>query len=76
LLRNASTPLVSTYAYVNPLVAVFLGWALLGEHINGQTLSAAAVIVVAVAMILGRSPAPRRRAAPARLTSDRTRTTA
>jgi drug/metabolite transporter (DMT)-like permease len=55
LLRNASTPLVSTYAYVNPLVAVLLGWAFLSEHITGQTLVAAALIVAAVAMILRRS---------------------
>lgn len=63
LLNHAATPLVSTYAYVNPLVAVLLGWWLLGEHISTQTLAAAAVIVVAVAMILGR--APRAQRAPA-----------
>jgi drug/metabolite transporter (DMT)-like permease len=42
---------VSTYAYVNPVVAVFLGWALAGETLSPRTLVAAAVIVVAVAII-------------------------
>jgi drug/metabolite transporter (DMT)-like permease len=65
LLRNAATPLVSTYAYVNPLVAVLLGWALLGEHISGQTLVAAAFIVVAVATILARPSLTQRPAASA-----------
>src|SRR5579862_2688963 len=40
LLRNASTPLLSTYAYVNPAVAVFLGWAFAGEHVGGKELAA------------------------------------
>ncbi|MFL5799847.1 MAG: EamA family transporter [Actinomycetota bacterium] len=52
LLRNARISLVSTYAYVNPVVAVFLGWAFLSEPITGSTLVAGAVIVVAVAMIV------------------------
>jgi drug/metabolite transporter (DMT)-like permease len=56
LLTKVATTAVSTYAYVNPLVAVFLGWAVLGEHITGQTLVAAALIVVAVALILLRPP--------------------
>lgn len=57
LLNKVATTAVATYAYVNPLVAVFLGWAVLGEHITGQTLVAAALIVVAVALILSRPPA-------------------
>ncbi len=52
LLRNARTSLVSTYAYVNPVVAVFLGWLLLDEPITARTLVAGAVIVVAVALII------------------------
>ena len=31
-----STPLLSTYAYVNPAVAVFLGWAFVGEHVGAE----------------------------------------
>jgi hypothetical protein len=47
-----STPAkVSTYAYVNPIVAVFLGWAFAGEAITARTLIAAAVILAGVAII-------------------------
>jgi drug/metabolite transporter (DMT)-like permease len=51
LLRVASPVLVSTYAYVNPVVAVFLGWALAGEPLTVGTLVAAAVILSGVALI-------------------------
>jgi len=51
LLRVAPPVLVSTYAYVNPLVAVFLGWALAGEPITRGTLIAAGVILAGVALI-------------------------
>jgi drug/metabolite transporter (DMT)-like permease len=64
LLRQAPTSLISTYAYVNPLVAVLLGWWLLGERISWQTLVAAGIIVVAVAMILSHSSRARRAARP------------
>jgi drug/metabolite transporter (DMT)-like permease len=51
LLRVSSPALVSTYAYVNPVVAVLLGWGFAGEEITPRTLIAAAVIVGAVALI-------------------------
>ena len=51
LLKAASPMLVSTYAYVNPLVAVFLGWAVAGEPITRGTVIAAAVILAGVALI-------------------------
>jgi drug/metabolite transporter (DMT)-like permease len=51
LIKEAPPVLVSTYAYVNPLVAVFLGWALAGEPITRGTLMAAAVILTGVALI-------------------------
>ncbi len=51
LLRTAPPVLVSTYAYVNPVVAVFLGWALAGEPFTKGTLIAAAVILIGVALI-------------------------
>jgi drug/metabolite transporter (DMT)-like permease len=59
-LLGASTPaLISTYAYVNPVVAVFLGWMVLGEPITPRVLVAAAVIIGAVAIItLGKRPPP------------------
>ncbi|HEX9945667.1 MAG TPA: EamA family transporter [Thermoanaerobaculia bacterium] len=51
LLRVAPPVLVSTYAYVNPVVAVILGWALAGEPLTAGTLGAAAVILTGVALI-------------------------
>jgi len=51
LLRNSTPAKVSTYAFVNPVVAVFLGWALGGEPLTARTLLAAAIIVGGVALI-------------------------
>jgi drug/metabolite transporter (DMT)-like permease len=51
LLQVVSPAKVSTYAYVNPIVAVLLGWAFVGEVVTRQTAMAAAVILVGVAMI-------------------------
>ena len=61
---KVSTPAkVGTYAYVNPVVAVALGWALAGEALTGRMLGAATVIVAGVAMITwGRSGRPVSRA--------------
>jgi drug/metabolite transporter (DMT)-like permease len=52
LLRSAPTSLVSTYAYVNPVVAVLLGRLFLREAVTWRVLVAGAVIVAAVALIL------------------------
>ena len=57
LLRNAPTSLVSTYAYVNPIVAVVLGALLLDEGITLQMLAAGALILVSVALIARKSGA-------------------
>lgn len=51
MLKAASPTRVSTYAYVNPVVAVFLGWALAGEAVTSQTIMASAVILCAVWLI-------------------------
>ena len=51
LLKNASPAAVSTYAYVNPAIAVLLGWAIAGETLTGLMLAGAAVVVVSVALI-------------------------
>lgn len=51
LMRVASPVLVSTYAYVNPVVAVLLGWAVANEPLTAGTLIAAAVILTGVALI-------------------------
>lgn len=59
-----STPSrVSTYAYVNPVVAVVLGWLLAGELLTPQTICGAAVIVGAVALVTA-GGAPSEDAAP------------
>ncbi len=60
LLQNASVSLVSTYAFVNPVVAVVLGALILGEAITPTIVIGAAVIVVAVAFIIFRQNAARR----------------
>jgi drug/metabolite transporter (DMT)-like permease len=53
LLRSgAPSVLVSTYAYVNPAVAVVLGWAFAGEAIGGRELAAGAVILASVGMLV------------------------
>jgi len=52
LLRATSPARVSTYAYVNPVVAVLLGWALAGEPLTPRVLVAAMTIVGAVAVIV------------------------
>jgi drug/metabolite transporter (DMT)-like permease len=61
LLKHTTIARASTYAYVNPVVAVFLGWAFAGEQLTGRTWLAAAVIVAAVVIITtfrGRAVAP------------------
>jgi len=57
LLANVRTDLAGTYAYVNPLVAVLLGWALLGEAVGPEVLLGGGVVVASVALVVvSRSP--------------------
>lgn len=66
LTRNASTQLVSTFAYVNPVVAVTLGWAVLGEAVGLRTLLSGAVVLASVVLLItGRPGEP----VPAQVTS-------
>lgn len=51
LLKVAPAARVATHGYVNPVVAVFLGWALAGETLSLRTVVAAAIIVGAVAVV-------------------------
>lgn len=51
LLKHVPTPKVATYAYVNPIVAVFLGWLILHESVDIYIAIGSAVIVVAVALV-------------------------
>jgi len=52
LLRNVRTSLVGTYAYVNPIVAVFLGWLVLDETLPLRVILAAAIVLSSVALIV------------------------
>jgi len=60
LLANAPISLIGTYAYVNPVVAVFLGWLILDEHVTPKILLGGAVVVLGVALVVS---AERRRRA-------------
>ncbi len=51
LARNAPPQILSTYAYVNPVVAMLLGWAFAGEALTGQSLVSALIILAGVALI-------------------------
>ncbi len=69
LLRVSTPARVATYAYVNPVVAVFLGWLLAGETINARMLVAAVIIVAGVALITaaeGRTAAAASKPTPAK----------
>ena len=51
LLENVPTPKVATYTYVNPIVAVFLGWFLLNERIDRYMVVGAAIIIGSVVLV-------------------------
>lgn len=51
LLEHVPTSKVSTYAYVNPVVAVFLGWLILHERVDHFILLGSAIIVAAVVLV-------------------------
>ncbi|SDT28490.1 Permease of the drug/metabolite transporter (DMT) superfamily [Streptomyces sp. TLI_053] len=55
LLRSAPLTLVATYAYVNPVVAVLLGWLVLAEPLTGPTLVGGAVVVAGVCLVVSGS---------------------
>lgn len=58
LLQHAPISKVATYAYVNPVVAIFLGWVFLDEAITARILIGAALIIAAVAYVVTRSAEP------------------
>jgi drug/metabolite transporter (DMT)-like permease len=53
LLRNVPTPKVATYAYVNPIVAMLLGWLVMGEKITPYILGGAAVVITSIVLVTG-----------------------
>jgi drug/metabolite transporter (DMT)-like permease len=66
LLHSAPVSLVATYAYVNPVVAVFLGWLVLSEAVTLPIAAGGVVVLLAVAVVL-RAERPRRATAPVEL---------
>lgn len=62
LMKHSTPARVSTYAYVNPVVAVFLGWLILGETVESRTLFAALIIVAAVVIITTQKARPKNKA--------------
>jgi drug/metabolite transporter (DMT)-like permease len=52
LVANAPISLVATYAYVNPVIAVFLGWLILDERITWPIVAGGAIVVSAVALVI------------------------
>ena len=63
LLQHAPVSTVMTYAYVNPVVAVLLGWAILSEEITLSVVVGTAAIVASVATVVQRESAERERVA-------------
>jgi drug/metabolite transporter (DMT)-like permease len=61
LLRHETPARIGTYAYVNPLVAVFAGWLLLDERLDGVQLAGIAVIFIGVILVRNLRIFPRRR---------------
>jgi drug/metabolite transporter (DMT)-like permease len=62
LLKNVPISMVATYAYVNPVIAIFLGWAILSEEVTLSVIAGAAAIVASVAVVVRQeSPAAARR---------------
>ena len=58
LLRNAPISTVATYAFVNPVIAIFLGWIVLSEEVTPTTLIGAVAIVASVASVVRRESRP------------------
>lgn len=69
VLQHAPVSKVATYAYVNPVIAIFLGWLILSEEITPSIFIGAAIIVASVAFIVRKEsaskPSPVEASAPA-----------
>jgi len=62
LLKNAPISTVATYAYVNPVIAILLGWSILSEEVTPTVVAGAAAIVLSVAAVVRREGEVRRAA--------------
>jgi len=71
ILHKSTAARVATYAFVNPVVALFLGWLIAGEAITLRTILAAAVILTAVILVItAPHPIRVRRTEPVAATSE------
>jgi drug/metabolite transporter (DMT)-like permease len=52
ILKNSTAARVGTYAFVNPVVALFLGWLMAGENITPRTVGASAIILTSVVLVI------------------------
>lgn len=59
LLGHVPTSKVSTYAYVNPVVAVFLGWLFLHERVDSYILTGSAIVIASVALVSSATVKPK-----------------
>jgi drug/metabolite transporter (DMT)-like permease len=60
ILAHAPTAKVSTYAYVNPVVAVFLGWLVLHEKIDAYIVTGSAIVIASVILVTSASVVPKK----------------
>lgn len=56
VMRHCRPSRAATYAYINPVIAVFLGWLVAGEPLTARVLASAAIILVSVAVVVTFSP--------------------
>jgi drug/metabolite transporter (DMT)-like permease len=55
ILRNTTATLANTFAYVSPVMAVFLGWIILDEYVNARIIIATIVIILGVILIVNKN---------------------
>lgn len=60
LLERVSSTLVGTYTFVNPIIAVILGWAVLGEHLSAPMLAGGALVVGSIVGLFAFDHPPRK----------------
>jgi drug/metabolite transporter (DMT)-like permease len=65
LLRHVRISALATYAYVNPVVAVLLGWAILHEKLHGVEWAGMAIVLASVAVVIAARPVQQQRSAGA-----------
>ena len=64
LLKSTTTAVIATHSYVNPVVAVLIGWMFGGERVTGRILFAAALLIGSVILISSVKRTPKREGTP------------